>query len=98
LAVVDTCAAMDGDADGTVAINELIAAVNRALSGCPTAADDPQALAAAPQKERLQRGDAEARRSESASIHTRLNRGSRLRGFALKSWSPPHTPKDQINA
>jgi hypothetical protein len=35
-AAIDTCAAVDADADGTVAVNELIAAVNRALSGCPT--------------------------------------------------------------
>lgn len=45
-AAVDACAAMDGNADGTVAVNELIAAVNRALSGCPSAAE--RAAAAGP--------------------------------------------------
>jgi hypothetical protein len=35
VADVDICAAMDTNADGTVPVNELIAAVNRLLSGCP---------------------------------------------------------------
>ncbi len=32
---LDACRAMDADADGTVAINELIQAVNAAQNGCP---------------------------------------------------------------
>ena len=31
---LDACAGFDADGDGSVAINELVQAVNRALTGC----------------------------------------------------------------
>jgi hypothetical protein len=34
---LDGCPTFDGDSDGSVAINELVAAVNNALNGCPRA-------------------------------------------------------------
>ena len=34
---VDACPSFDADGDGAVTINELIAAVNRALNGCAAA-------------------------------------------------------------
>ena len=35
---VETCPSFDTDGDGAVTINELIAAVNRALTGCANTA------------------------------------------------------------
>jgi hypothetical protein len=35
-AAVDTCPELDTTGDGTVTVNELIAAVTRALGGCPS--------------------------------------------------------------
>jgi hypothetical protein len=35
-AAVSTCSACDSNHDGQVEINEIIAAVNNALNGCPT--------------------------------------------------------------
>jgi hypothetical protein len=35
-AALGTCSAADSDGNGMVAINDLVAAVNSALNGCPT--------------------------------------------------------------
>jgi hypothetical protein len=35
-AAVEACPEFDTSGDGTVTVNELIAAVNRALGGCPS--------------------------------------------------------------
>ena len=39
---LDTCPFFDADGDGAVTINEVIAAVNRALDGCPDASAQRQ--------------------------------------------------------